>query len=231
MLTFDSCVQKIQDDECFSLIRYCGGEWENIFPNLYSAQNYFYHPDVGKELRKTLLNIYDYNYYPAMQCREYLEKVGRYDTVMTWINENIPDVEWSRAEMFNAQVREGNLYPLVNTLNNKRVVAVGPPWHKDLPFIDDHISIPHRSVGHNQHCWYALDQILAKVAEVKDSVICLSAGMTAKVVINTLHPEMNAHSWLIDFGSLWDVFVGKLSRTYHRKLSKEIIKKNIKGES
>jgi len=45
-----------------------------------------------------------------------------------------------------------------------------------------------------------------------------------------LWPEMGEHSWLIDFGSLWDVYCGKRSRRYHKRMGKGVIRENL-GQS
>jgi hypothetical protein len=59
-------------------------------------------------------------------------------------------------------------------------------------------------------------------------VYCFSASMTTNVLIHRLYPLMGETSWLIDFGSLWDVYVGVKSRSgYGKEDWTERIRKNL----
>jgi len=57
------------------------------------------------------------------------------------------------------------------------------------------------------------------------ALFSISASVVSNIIIYELHDKMK-DSWLIDFGSLWDPYVGYLTRSYHR----EIIKKLAPGK-
>lgn len=50
----------------------------------------------------------------------------------------------------------------------------------------------------------------------QDVVYSFSTGPSAEILIQDLFPEIK-NSYLIDFGSLWDIFCGHRSRKYMRK--------------
>ena len=67
-----------------------------------------------------------------------------------------------------------------------------------------------------KNCYLDKDRIRADIAAWSKRkarrVSRFSASMAANVIIHELFPAMGATSWLIDFGSLWDCYVGVDSR-------------------
>jgi len=59
------------------------------------------------------------------------------------------------------------------------------------------------------------------------AVVSFSAGPTTKVLIHNLHGRGH---FLIDFGSLWDIYVGKRTRRYHKRITPKVIRRNLTGE-
>jgi hypothetical protein len=56
--------------------------------------------------------------------------------------------------------------------------------------------------------------------------------MTTNVIIHKLYDEIGAKHWLLDLGSLWDIYAGVKSRTVYHKLDWDtLIKKNITGKA
>ena len=80
----------------------------------------------------------------------------------------------------------------------------------------------------------SIDEIRAEILEYgkgkSGKVYAFSASMMANVLINDLHPVLGQDNWLIDFGSLWDVYVSVQSRSVYKKLDWEpLIQKNLNG--
>ena len=46
-------------------------------------------------------------------------------------------------------------------------------------------------------------------------VFGLSASMTSNVIIDELYDTIGDKCWMIDFGSIWDAFIGDKTRSYH----------------
>jgi len=106
-------------------------------------------------------------------------------------------------------------------MRERHVVVVGPPWLKGLPFADEFVPV------RSKDCWQDVDKIERRLRGKADSVISFSAGPAAKVLIWRLWPALGDTSWLIDFGSVWDVYCGKKTRRYHKRVTASIIKRNL----
>ena len=56
------------------------------------------------------------------------------------------------------------------------------------------------------------------MTEKYDNVVFgLSASMATNVIVDELYDVIGDKCFMIDFGSIWDPFVGKMSRSYHRE--------------
>ena len=54
----------------------------------------------------------------------------------------------------------------------------------------------------------------------KDVVFAMSSSMATNVIIDELYDEIGDKCSMIDFGSIWDPFVGRHTRSYHRQYIK-----------
>ena len=50
-----------------------------------------------------------------------------------------------------------------------------------------------------------------------DIVFAFSASMATNVIVDEMYDEIGDQCWMIDFGSIWEPFVGKITRSYHRR--------------
>ena len=99
-------------------------------------------------------------------------------------------------------------------MNKLNVAYIG---NKDLivqDFVDVAIPIPEKNV------WLAYDTYLTNILDLnlKNHTILLSAGMAANVFIHDLWSQ-NKENTYIDVGSVFDPYIGKLTRSYHRNLN------------
>jgi len=82
----------------------------------------------------------------------------------------------------------------------------------------------------NTDCYTMKDELIKKILALpRPAFIGFTAGPAAKVMIHQLYPTIGNESFLIDFGSLWDVYVGHRSRKYHKSMMSYTIRKNILG--
>jgi hypothetical protein len=194
----------------FSFSRFGDGEWSALLgkPGA-NCDGHIYFPELGADLRRTLTPAAGYFY--GMQTYA-IKKMGR--EMHGFFKRNNVHLEWHDADVFHRCSTAGALYPLVNQLRGMKVVVVGPQRLKGLHgpvFGFDHfIEIP----LHN--CYLVKDSIVARIKEYyRDhgpALFGFSASMATNVMIHELYPVLGATSWLIDFGSLWDAYVGVDSR-------------------
>jgi hypothetical protein len=79
-----------------------------------------------------------------------------------------------------------------------------------------------------RNCYQDIAKIHKAILEQpRPAVFCFSTGPTTKVLIAKLFPALGEENFLIDFGSLWDVYCGVKSRSYHKKITPAITSKNF----
>lgn len=219
-------VDKLRNGQRFSFARYGNGEWDCILDLYHRTRSgsQRFTPDLREALTKSLTVARGETYYPALQSVSYLERLGLLPKAEAWCGQNAVNVTWHDGEVFTRASRAGTLYPLVEALRMQRVVVVGPHWLMKLPFASVFMAVQTRD------CWAQVDALEAQLRELQNVVVAFSAGPAAKVLIHRLAPVIGKHSWLIDFGSLWDPFCGVRSRTYHKRLTPELLQRNLEGK-
>lgn len=218
-------VQQLRDGQPFAFVRYGNGEWDCVL-GLYhqtGSGSQRFTPDLRDALAQSLVEGREGRYYRAMQSTTYLRRVRILPRAESWLARNAPGIQWQDGEVFTKASMKGQLYPLVAAMSARQVVVVGPAWLGKLPFASAHVQVR----AHD--CWQDVGRIAALVRTYRDCVVTFSAGPTAKVLIHQLWPEMGEHSWLIDFGSLWDVYCDKPSRRYHKRITPAIRRRNMGG--
>lgn len=217
-------VDKLRNGERFSFARYGNGEWDCILRLYHQTRSgsQRFTPELREALTRSLTQ--PHGVFTALQSLSFLTRVRILPQVETWLASNAPGLTWHDGEVFTHASMKGQLYPLVAALEAQRVVVVGPPWLLKLPFANVFVQVK----AHD--CWTQIETTEAKLREFQNVVMAFSAGPAAKVLIHRLAPVIGKHSWLIDFGSLWDPYCGQYSRRYHKRLTPELLRKNLSGK-
>ncbi len=218
-------VDLINGGHRFSFTRYGNGEWDLVLGRgvRTGSGSQKFTPDLREAMRETLLDHHGGTNFPAMQSTKFLKRLSLLPKIDQWLREKDIVLIWHCGEVFHRNSRRGSLLPLVDALRNQYVVVVGPSWLQKLPFADRFIEV------RKKDCWSDVDDIYSELVDVEDALVCFSAGPTAKVLVHRLYPVIGEHSWLIDTGSLWDVYCGKKSRQYHKKITTDVIRSNLGG--
>ena len=194
----------------FSFSRFGDGEWNAILGRPgENCDGHAFFPELGKDLRTALVSR------PAYLCgmqRRAIQDMGV--EIKAFLKKNNVVIDWHNADVFHYANNAGTLFPLVKQLRKMKVVVVGPAHLRDVNrmlFPYDHfIEIPLKN------CYTAQHETEAQAREYfkrsGPALFAFSASMTTNVLIHRLFPFMGSSSWLIDFGSLWDVYVGVKSR-------------------
>ena len=84
-----------------------------------------------------------------------------------------------------------------------------------IRLIDEYIEIPPNNV------WIEREDVFSKVTQTIEEgmhkVYCFSAGMATNVFIDNLY-KFDSTQTYIDVGSVFDPYVGKHTRSYHKTL-------------
>lgn len=219
-------VGKMMNGEVFSFSRYNDGEWNAILDKKGSnIDGHEYFPELGARLRESI-------HQPLKYIYAFGDKAMTLDgiTIARYLKDHGINITWYNCNVFHDTNMKGELYPLIAQLRKMQIVMVGPDHLRGLGekvFAYQHfIEVPSRN------CFLKVDQIKEEVLEYarsrKNLLFSFSASMAAKVLIYELYPLIGDRHWLIDFGSLWDIYVGVKSRGVHSEFDwGPILKKNL----
>ena len=59
------------------------------------------------------------------------------------------------------------------------------------------------------------EDILKMCDKYESPVFGFSASMATNVIVDELYDEIGDKCWMIDFGSIWDPFIGNRIRSWH----------------
>lgn len=221
-------VDKINRKEYFSFLRFGDGEWNAIQRKKgHNCDKHEYYRGMGKRLK-------------AAAKKGTVAMSGEY--VIGWQTEtdllqrkNVQEFVGKQrivdADVFHKASEAGELRPIVDVMRKKHVCFVGPKHlrllkNKGVPY-KGFVEIPSRN------CYLNIAHIEQQIREYAtyvsnhDVLYAISASMAAEVIIADLYDTIGKENWMIDYGSLWDVYAGKLSRGYHRRITAETIYKNV----
>ncbi len=208
-------VTMLAEGKPFSFSRFGDGEWNAILDKPgENCDGHAFFPELGADLREALVRNLKYLY--GMQMRA-IKCMGR--EMRQFLDKNKTCVDWQDADVFHYCNNAGTLFPLVRRLREMKVVVVGPSHLRGLDNfvfpLAGFIEIPLKN------CYLGRENIYRRILEYHEksgpAVYAFSASMTTNVLIHRLYPALGTTSWLIDFGSLWDVYVGVKSRSGYEK--------------
>lgn len=130
---------------------------------------------------------------------------------------NLLDLRWYNSDTFHYGAIYGKLQQILDTVNARKVLIVGPPHLKGLRKNGltywGFVEVPPK----NNYLMLneTFKQIMSKIEREKEPLlISLSASMPANILCDRLHYRVGETHTIIDFGSLWDPLVGVKSRSY-----------------
>jgi hypothetical protein len=216
-------VKLIEEDKPFQFARYGDGEWKVVFGSRGSnCDKHKYNiKNLRQDMDKSIKGHHPYFYgMQGLATRRFPEAIKTYlkGIVIPWID----------ADMFHLASAKGRLNPFVQALREKRLCFIGPPHliNNEIRTIDriENVFIFVR----NENCYLDKERVKKKIEMLRDQfdIFLFSAGFLSNILIWELYPSMK-DKWMIDVGSLWDPYCGIDSRTYHKKITKEITQRNF----
>jgi len=208
-VTFDRICKMLREGENFKFARYGDGEFLCMSGKVgHNCDGHEYFPDLGMALNeafysdpKYMVGIQPLSVQGGLYQRAIKDKPGP---------KNIYD-----ADVLHSASIDGRLGEFINVLKDRYVITVGAGHIMKMEF-NDHVLIPYLN------CWNDYDNILFRLMRSLglgyefNPVVLLCASMMSEVLI-----QDNSH-WevtMIDVGSAFDPYAGKLSRRYHHKLN------------
>lgn len=213
-------VDMLNSNQPFALSRFGDGEWTWILDIDYiNEEGHGYFPEMAKELRA----IMDRNRpLPYHYSRPELKLCHNQEQIEAYC-QKLPVTWYDCSTMRRANI-EGELYPLVEALRKKRVILVGPSHLVQLKAFEfiEFIRVPNRNAYSLKT--NVLHTIRTAICLLQPDIIAFSAGPLANILIDEL---WDGSTTLIDFGSIWDPYVGVKSRRYMLNDLSEQLKRNL----
>ena len=224
-LKLEDILARIKDpSDAFTFSRWGDGEWLSILgtKNPCNCDGHRYFPEMGKELRQVLMDQPDY--IMGMQGLT-LKVMG--DKVRKQIKAaGLSHIKWVDSDVFHQASLHGHLYRIVEAVNTRKVMMVGPPQLRgvtvnttlplrywafvDVPPKNAYLDI--KGVIEN------IQYILGRYDEKEEPLlISVCASLPAGIVLHKIYPMTKGRHTVIDFGSLWEPLIGVASRGYHKK--------------
>lgn len=232
IVPLDWHISRLKNKEYYSFVRWGDGEMKALTldsGNTKGHGKYQLSPWTKKTFNQALLKYYQEENL-IFSCP---------DRMLTWMNKQsrpwlkkrkLLGIEWVNCTMFKGASAQGRLFPLIEELRTQKVIVIGPKFlrilRKSVFNYLDFIEI-HPKKG------YLDKTVLSRVFKSQEKygngiVYSFSAGIGTNMFIPNLHRRMSGN-FLIDFGSVWDIFCGVRSRGYMKLVhySKETILKNL----
>ena len=130
----------------------------------------------------------------------------------------IPDINWLNADVFHNASEAGELAPFFRSLEKRQVVLVSNwekrKFNKSWGFLE--------VVSRNSFSDYEF--VMTAISKYGKDVVFLFAASRLSVPVIYDGPE---DCTMIDIGSLLDPYIGRVTRGYHKRMTEEVMKKNL----
>lgn len=238
----DYYVKMLEVHSPFTFARYGDGEWRAIIGGKWigtrNSNGCTMTTSLSNDLRKCIKDWQDYDH-GMLNIAIKDRKVE----INEWLSANrVAHRRWVKGDVLLTANLSGNFYPFIVAMRKRRVLYVGPQFIRSIPGLGmftpiDYVIIPGKDTHNVKDD--VLRTILNNVSLYSIGVICYSAGLTAKVLIDDVF-KINPNLTQIDMGSMWDGYLGQQSRSYIRRgkvLWNDLIavnsgkRKAIKGET
>ena len=228
-------VDALKRKEYFSFPRFGDGEWFAIIRGggTMSARLQKIDHKIQRDMTEALLRFASTPGIVFGMQRNVMRRRRLRESVTRFVAEHKLGISWVLADVLHFASRDGLLYPLLEQLRKMKVVVIGPCFllsgQNELFNYHAFVGVPPRE------CYSSKAQIMSDILSIhretsEDMVYSFSCGLLAETLILELHERMSGN-FLIDVGSLWDVFCGRRSRGYtmSEKYTDDIMKRNLAG--
>ncbi len=136
--------------------------------------------------------------------------------IATWLTRSALWPSWGHADVWVRLSTRGWLQAFVEPLRARPVLMVGPAHLQGIFPTVGHVVVP------DVNAVADLPRLQAEIRAAipllgPDGVVAVSAGMGAKILIHEGVQHAPHLSWL-DFGSVWEPYVGRANRRYHAEI-------------
>lgn len=212
-------LQLIRNNKPFSFSRFGDGEALCMFHSELKSNcdgSYFL-DELIEPMKQIFKNQYDY-YHCLLYCSFTKTELLVGDQFKDFIEETCPNMQFFLGEVWQELSFNNRILELTNAISDHRPCFIGGKHIKNVKFINgfkeiDFIEIP------SVDAFKEFDKVLISIQKKYNDgcrMFCFCAGYSTKIWIDKLFPVIGHNTFMIDFGSVFDPYCGKLSRNGHR---------------
>lgn len=206
-------IRRLERKEPFGLARYGDGEFASILGMKgQNCDGVAYTPELQQALQNTLFDTQeDMDYGMLAVAMKFFKPY-----IIEFHLRHELDINWVEATFLVAANRHGKLNPLIRALQDRRILYVGP---KHLRGAGQFLPIKSFIEVHPSNAFANWKRDVERVVDQANEVdlIGISAGPTANVMVHALWKRLGGSHTIVDFGSIWDGYVGRPSRKYMKR--------------
>jgi hypothetical protein len=214
-------IDKINSKENFSFTRWGDGEWFCTWGHQgQNTDNHKYFPELTNGLNTALRS--NKQYYRAIWNVTHGQIARILNPLTNFLKKENININWVNAGIWEDLVLKGGIEELIESLEKRNFVIVSNDSLRDLNVkYTDFISVP------LINCFLDKERIKKEMIEMTekydDVVFGMSSSMATNVIVDELYDIIGDKCSMIDFGSIWDPFVGRNTRGYHKDYIKNKI--------
>jgi len=206
----------IRNDKPFSFIRVGDGEILSMFRRKGFDENCDgskFLDELVEPMKQIFRNQYDY-YHCLLDCSSDPVLKPEVDQFHAFLDETCPDMQFYYGEVWQQLSFSGRIRELVDAIAPYKPVFIGAEHIANVCYM--------YGMGYNNviqipavDAFKSFNQIFDAVMKLRQQgkrMFCFSAGYSTKPLIDTLWPYIGESTYLLDVGSVFDPFCGKLSR-------------------
>ncbi len=170
-----------------------------------------FHGDLGEALQESVRK-------PKDKITYALQGLVRRDNKLKAVLARHSKVaRWADSDVLHQESRHRSIESLFKALVDRKAKLVGPQHLSSLDFTYAHVLMPDRD------CWlqHKTTLLAIKARHKPGDVWVLCASMSSVVIIYDLVDELEDVTFL-DAGSLFEPYVGRVTRAYHKEVRKRL---------
>jgi len=207
-------LQLLNENKPFSLSRFGDGEVLCMFPNGWLHQNCdgsAFLPELKVPMMQIFKNKYPY-YHCLLDCSFDLNG----DKFNEFLEHTCPDMPLYNGEVLQGLSFDGRITEFTEAISmHGNPVFVGGSHFENIHLLKGFKNIPFYLQVANKDSFKNVDVILQRISDLflqGQRMFIFSCGYTSKILIDTLYPYIGEDATMIDAGSLFDPYLGILSR-------------------
>ena len=201
---------RLDAGENFKFLRFGDGEFHCYLGNdiVIGKNEHEVYPKLTNKVRSIVDNL-NPSHYNALQP---------FSLTIPAFQSIIPDINWLNADVFHNASEAGELAPFFRSLQKRDVVLVSNWEKRKFNKTWEFVEVDSRNSFDN------FDMVMNKIVKDWGGRVYLFAASRLSVPVIYDGPE---DCTMIDIGSLLDPYIGRVTRGYHKRMTEEVMKKNL----